>query len=126
MSDQLKVFETAGQMARFAAAQQAVVARNIANSDTPGYRAVATSSFVESMDTGPALELRTTRGSHIGSSPATPRLSEAFRSGGAAPNGNTVSIEEEMVAGAGVQHEHDRALAVYRHALTVLRLALGK
>lgn len=125
MLEQLKVFQTAGQMARFAATQQSVVARNIANADTPGYRAVATSPFSEIIDSAPALSLRMTRSGHIAPADAI-AAHNSFRTGEASPNGNTVSIEEEMVAGANIRREHEQALAIYRHALTVLRLALGR
>jgi septal ring-binding cell division protein DamX len=39
MFDRLEIFSLASAQARHAAARQAVVAQNIANSDTPGYRA---------------------------------------------------------------------------------------
>jgi flagellar basal-body rod protein FlgB len=42
------------------------------------------------------------------------------------PNGNSVSLEEEMVAAVDASREHNRALAVYRHGMTVLRTALGR
>jgi flagellar basal-body rod protein FlgB len=42
------------------------------------------------------------------------------------PNGNTVSLEEEMLQSAEVQREHDRALAIYKHGLTILRTVLAR
>lgn len=42
------------------------------------------------------------------------------------PNGNTVSLEVEMVASAEVQGAHDRALAIYGSGLNILRAGLGR
>ena len=39
----------------------------------------------------------------------------------AAPNGNSVSIETEMLKGVEAQRQHSRALAIYKSALGVLR-----
>ena len=39
MFEGLEIFQLAGGVARHAASRQAVVAQNIANADTPGYRA---------------------------------------------------------------------------------------
>ena len=42
------------------------------------------------------------------------------------PNGNTVSLEDEMVKAADVRHQHELALAVYSSALNILRTSLGR
>jgi flagellar basal-body rod protein FlgB len=47
MFDRLEIFSLASAQARHAAARQAVVAQNIANSDTPGYRARDIGDFAD-------------------------------------------------------------------------------
>ena len=47
MFEGLEIFQLAGATARHAAARQAVVAQNIANADTPGYRARDVADFAE-------------------------------------------------------------------------------
>ena len=42
------------------------------------------------------------------------------------PNGNSVSVEEEMLAAVEVQREHSQALAIYRHAMGIIRTSLGR
>jgi flagellar basal-body rod protein FlgB len=42
------------------------------------------------------------------------------------PNGNSVSLETEMVKAADTQREHDLALAVYGKSLDILRASLGR
>lgn len=126
MFENIGLFQTAGAMARHAAARQAVTTRNIANADTPGFRAQSIASFSETYRAGPGDAMRATRPGHlhVGGMAATarPKFSDAEPS----PNGNSVSLELEMVAAVENQREHDRALAIYKHGLTVLRTALGR
>jgi flagellar basal-body rod protein FlgB len=48
-----------------------------------------------------------------------------LRPGAASPNGNNVSLEQEMFAAAEANGDHDRALAVYRSAMTILRTSVS-
>ena len=40
--------------------------------------------------------------------------------------GPTVSIEEEMLKAVEVTRQHDRALAIYKSSLSILRSSLGR
>jgi flagellar basal-body rod protein FlgB len=127
MFKNLELFQVSSQMARHAGSRQAVVATNIANADTPGYQARMIPSFVDSyraMETG---QMRATRSGHIGagSNPAAIAPIETAVSE-PSPNGNTVSIETEMLNAVNVEREHSRALAIYKHALTIMRTSLGR
>jgi flagellar basal-body rod protein FlgB len=42
------------------------------------------------------------------------------------PNGNTVSLETEMVRAVEVKQQHDMALAVYRTVSDIVRTSLGR
>lgn len=120
MYDTLSLFRVAGAMARHAGERQAVVARNMANADTPGYRAQATTPFSEVYrPEGEAL--RATRTGHMALEPGRGPGGRDALASEPSPNGNSVSIEMEMIAAAGIEREQSRALAVYRHGLTVLR-----
>jgi flagellar basal-body rod protein FlgB len=46
--------------------------------------------------------------------------------GSGAPNGNTVSLEQEMVKTANIRQDHEMALAIYRNTNDILRASLGK
>lgn len=129
MYQSLDLFQTAAQMARHAGARQAMTARNVANVDTPGYVARQIAPFSESYQADPSTRLRATRPGHIGMEPsASSQLTHltALSQSEPAPNGNAVSIEEEMLNAVAISREHDRALAIYRHSMTVLRTALGR
>lgn len=126
MYQSLELFQTAGAMASHAGARQAVVTRNIAHADTPGYRAQQIAPFRDVYNTGPAAELRQTRAGHLTTGSAQTAARPVATNGEASPNGNTVSLEEEMFASVAAAREHNRALAIYRHGMTVLRTALGR
>ena len=123
MYENLALLRTADQMARHAGARQALVARNMANSDTPGYRASTIAPFAEAYE-GRDRAMRATRAGHLGFGTDVPAPVEEV-GGEASPNGNTVSLEMEMIQAASVEREHTRALAVYRHTLTVLRTVIS-
>ncbi|WP_234990127.1 flagellar basal body protein [Roseivivax lentus] len=113
-------------MAEHAGRAQAATAQNLANADTPGYRAIAMPDFEAALAGARGFELRATRPAHLfGQSPGRP-ADYLVRDTAVDPNGNSVSIETEMVAAASAKGAHDRALAIYRSGLSILRASLGR
>jgi flagellar basal-body rod protein FlgB len=97
----------------------------IAHADTPGYKAQDVTSFATIWQDG-GDPMRATRPGHI-AEPARAAAARAFASGGAeAPNGNSVSLEKEMVKMAGARQDHEMALAIYRSTSEVIRASLGR
>ncbi len=124
MFQNLDVFRTAMAMARHAGVKQAFSAQNIANADTPGYRARDLPEFRDTMRES-LMGQRATRENHLNGS-TTRTLDFSERRDALDPNGNTVSLEQEMVSAVGAQRQHDRALAIYRNNLNILRTSLGR
>ena len=125
MFEKLQLTSMANAMAERAGARMGVVAQNIANADTPGYKAMDLPSFAETyQDSGPAM--RATRAGHLtaDNQAAEPILRRA--KGGGAPNGNTVSLEQEMVKTATIRQDHDMALAISRNTSAIIRATLGR
>lgn len=121
------ILQSAMDMARHAGARQAVTAANLANADTPGYRARAIAPFSETYHAAPAAEMRQTRPGHLAATPAASNAAQArFSEAEPAPNGNTVSVEQEMLSSVEIEREHNRALTIYQHAMEVLRLSIGR
>ncbi|WP_127113138.1 FlgB family protein [Shimia sediminis] len=129
MFQDLDVFKVSHAMATHAANRQAIVARNIANADTPGYAARDLPSFQEQFSKARATSdtsMRATRQGHLATSAGE---QVELRTNGAAlgaPNGNSVSLEEEMLKAVDIKRQHDRALTIYKSALGVLRTSLGR
>ncbi|MEL6464881.1 MAG: FlgB family protein [Pseudomonadota bacterium] len=129
MFQNLAVFETAHAMAMHAGQRQAVISQNVANADTPGYAARDIPAFTDvyAPAAGNAFSQRATRGAHLHGAmmanfPATIQEDKSF----AAPDGNSVSLETEMLRATDAKRQHDRSLAIYRSALTILRSSLGR
>ena len=124
MFEKLQITAMAQSMAAHAGDRMGLVARNVANADTPGYRALDLPDFAQVYDGG-GMALRATRPGHLAG--ATGGQAQAFATtAGAAPNGNSVSIEAEMVKAAGARQEHEMALAIYRSASGIVRASLGR
>ncbi len=126
MFENISLFQTAGAMAQHAAARQAVTTRNIANADTPGFRAQTLAAFADTYRADDGGAMRATRPGHMHAAAMIAAARPEFSDGEPSPNGNSVSLEQEMVAAVENQREHDRALAIYKHGLSVLRTALGR
>lgn len=127
MYQSLDLFQTAMAMARHAGAGQAAVARNIANADTPGFRAQQITPFHAAYDAHATSTQRVTRAGHMARDSTVQNFTQIKGGGGEpAPNGNAVSLEEELLNSVAVSREHNRALTIYRHTMTVLRDSLGK
>ena len=119
----LNVLSLASALAHHASARQQVISENVANADTPGYRARDIEPFGAFLDGGPGFEAKRTRPEHVafgaGVQGFEPGLSAAF--GAETPNGNSVSLEDQMMRGAEVQQEHGLAIGVYSKSLAILR-----
>lgn len=125
MFQSLAVFEMAHAMATHAGHRQAVVAENVAHADTPGYRARDLPAFADSYHSARAGRKATREGHLFGQSGnALPATVEDRAP--ATANGNTVSLEAEMLKAVEVDRQHNRALAIYRSSLTILRSSIGR
>ena len=119
MFKSLELFRMAQGLAQHAAARQSAVARNLANVDTPGYRQRDIPDFAEAWRAAGREGLG-------GSGPFSPLREQAVRGARPDPNGNTVSLEGEMLKSAQIRQQHEMAMAVYKSALSQLRSTLGR
>lgn len=124
MFETLEITRMAQALAARSGARLALIAENVANADTPGYRARDLPRFADSY-AGTGLNLRTTRPGHQAGPMSAPLAAEVV-AGSASPDGNTVSLEAEMVRAATARQDHAMALAVYRAASDIVRSALGR
>jgi flagellar basal-body rod protein FlgB len=122
----LDILRMAHGLAKHASGRQDAVARNIANADTPGYRAHDLVPFSELYESGGPERMRATRASHLDADTAPDRTALIEIAGEASPNGNTVSLEAEMMRSADVRHQHDLATSIYKSSLDILRTSLGR
>lgn len=125
MFEKLELTRMAQDLAAHAGARLGVISRNTANADTPGYKAQDIPDFAEVYD-GAGMKMRATRPGHLEGEVAMSAL-VPFASGGAeSPNGNSVSLEMELVKSTQARTEHEMALAIYRSTSEVIRASLGR
>ena len=118
MFKDLNVLQLAGAKARHAAARQGVIAENVANANTPGFKAKDIESFQD------VFARDRTGGAGGISSSTTYRIEESSAPGAASPNGNTVSLEDQVWRSAEAARDHDTAVTIYSKAVSLLRAAL--
>ena len=122
-----ELMRMAQDLARHAGARQSQIARNIANADTPGYRARDLESFADVMRPGPgAIGLRQSRPLHLPPGGQDGPYRTMPVPGRPSPNGNTVSLEDEMVRATRAKSDHTLALTVYSSSMNILRTAMGR
>lgn len=127
MFEELSVVKMASAMARHATARHRVISENVANADTPGYKARDVKGFAEYVKE--PFTARATLPGHVTQSgfQTAALRPEVFidTSSQASGNGNSVSIESEIVKSAAAQGQHAMASAIYSKARDLLRLSLG-
>lgn len=123
----LTILNTASAMVAHAVERHNVIARNIAHADTPGYRTQDLKDFADSYREVKSSGLRATRDDHaFGVHHGLDLSAEVLRDTPVAPNGNSVSLEHEMIRMAENRHQHELALSVYKSSMSILRTSLGR
>ena len=107
--------------------RQRVLAENVANADTPNYRArdLAPPNFEHALQTA-SLSLATTDRNHIGGGSGSQFADAGDLHYEMRPRGNAVSHEDEMLKLAGNQMDYDAVASLYTHSLALIKTAVGK
>lgn len=110
--------------------RQRLLAENVANADTPGYRPhdLAPLDFGRQVQqAGGQLQLALTSPSHLATSSGTGGFAKA-RDGKfeIRPSGNAVNLEDEMMKVAANQMDHQAAISLYSRSMGLIRTAIGK
>lgn len=114
MFSDIKLLQNAGALARYSAARQEVIAKNIANADTPGFKAKDLEPFADFYARN-----------HEGPAQRSGPPKTVTINGHASPNGNSVSLEEQMWRAGSTARQHDTAVTLYAKAINLLRISLG-
>lgn len=132
MFQNLEIFQMAHAMAGHAGRLQVVAAQNMANADTPGYKTQTLTPFKDTLNLGGgSAAQRATRAGHlngISHDGAVLSAGQITRDENAKsePNGNSVAIEDEILRAVDAKRQHDRALAIYRSSLNIIRTSIGR
>ncbi|WP_150525586.1 flagellar basal body rod protein FlgB [Roseibium sediminis] len=111
--------------------RQGVLAENVANADTPSYRAREVKQFDFADHVGLAqagLQTSVTKVGHISGSLSAPAAGEAEKRDmfEITPSGNNVVLEEQMMKVTQNQMDYQAATTLYSRGLGLIRTALSK
>jgi len=110
----LDILRMAQSFAAHAATRQQAIAQNVANADTPGYRSLDAVPFADYW--------RAQQSGDSGRSLIQPDAHPATVS----PDGNTVSIENEMMRAVSARQQHEMALGIYSMTRDLMRASIGR
>ena len=106
--------------------RQRLLAENVSNSDTQGYRPrdLAPLRFDKTSPTLASIGLQRTESGHL----ASTSQSQASQSGGydIRPSGIAVNLEDEMIKVAANQMDYQAATTLYTKSLGLIKIAIGK
>jgi flagellar basal-body rod protein FlgB len=110
-------------------ARQKVLAENVSNADTPGFRPRDLTAFtVQTPADGSAkasVGVERTDPMHLASTGGSSEGEKAARRFETRPSGNAVSLDDEMLKVAENQSEYQLATTLYQKSLAMLRQAAG-
>ena len=137
--DRIPVIGMLVRRMEFLGARQRVIAQNVANADTPGYKArdLAPDSFARHVAAQPgssassaAAGLTVTAPGHLTGTvaPSSSGNARATRADDfeTTPSGNAVVLEEEMARLAETKMDYDTITGIYRKQVSMLKTALGR
>ena len=110
--------------------RQDLLSQNVANSDTPGYTArdLKALNFEDAMKSATSGgSMMTTNARHIAMSPTTSSSFDDMAAPDveANPNGNSVSLEMEMIKVSDTQAQFQAASNLYAKAMSMMKTAIG-
>ena len=124
MLENIQILKMASAMARYAAERHQQLSQNIANADTNHYRAKDLEPFAD------AYARFESASRYEGSNAASTKSNQPFARlvdipGAETPNGNNVSLEDQLMRTVQAQADHETATVVYKKTIDMLRLTLN-
>ncbi len=137
MLEGIELFKLSTQRMRYLSDRQALINRNVANADTPGYRAQDLATFQANSPllrqgggagAQPQLAVAQTNAAHLGfgASGTTNAMLDRHAHGyDEKLDFNNVSVEEQMVKANDVANAYDLATTAYKKSMSLLRISIG-
>ena len=123
----MSFFNLATRRMNWLGARQEVIAQNVANANTPGFKAQAVSSFADVMRGAGGTMLRTTSSKHIGGLGGSAgdgiRKLDDETAYEQSLDGNTVALGQQTVNAAETSENYRLAAQLYRKGHELLTLA---
>ncbi|WP_201859690.1 flagellar basal body rod protein FlgB [Microvirga soli] len=107
MTAPVYLFDLASRQAQWLATRQTTISGNVANANTPGYRARDVEPFADVLDKT-KLVMAATNNGHIGMSPSHAEATKVKKSESwdTVYSKNSVSLEQELIKAGEVNRQH--------------------
>ena len=125
MLNDINILRLASAFARHASDRHQLIAQNVANADANDYKAKDLEPFADAYKRHSTDVLAGGERMGVGNEPPW-RTQTIHSTGTASPNGNTVSIEDQMMRSVEAQQDFEAATAIYRKTIEILRASLGR
>lgn len=127
----LPIFSALKNRMQWHQTRQTLLAENVANAETPGYRGRDLTPFSiadSARRTGTSVTTLATNAKHfsVGTDPARSMGARTMNSFEIMPEGNGVTLEEEMMKVTTNQMDYQAATTLYSRSMRIIKIALGK
>ena len=120
------LFALAERRLAWAEQRQGVLAANIANANTPSYQARDLQPFADTLSRFTGLQPARTHPNHLGGGAAGTARTVVPPASARAPDGNTVSLDEQLTKVADTENTQSLVTTLYRKYMAMFGQALGK
>jgi flagellar basal-body rod protein FlgB len=126
-ANHIGLFDLAEQRLNWANQRQAVLAENIANVNTPGYKPHDIQAFATALAQVQTVAPERTQPNHLAGTTAPTAANEVVdRTHMHSADGNAVSLDEQLVKLADTETTHSMVTSIYRAYLGMFNTALGR
>nr|WP_316652333.1 flagellar basal body rod protein FlgB [uncultured Gellertiella sp.] len=132
MTQPIQLFALASRQAEWLSVRQEVVATNIANANTPKYRARDVTPFDAVLDKNSSFHLARTNPAHLSASPdgvsddVEVKEAALVNDIGVQESGNTVGLAEEMTKTGDIKREYDLNAALVKSFHRMMLMTVRK
>jgi flagellar basal-body rod protein FlgB len=120
------LFDLARDRLAWAERRQAVLAQNIANASTPGFRPRDVVPFADTLAHASVAEPRRTQPNHLIGTQAAEGQTILQQPKSRAPDGNAVSLDEQLTKVADTETAQALTTTIYQKYMALFAMALGK
>jgi flagellar basal-body rod protein FlgB len=130
---QLPIFSALAEKMRWHQTRQSLLAENVANAETPGFRgrdlkAFDNSDRMRSLAMAP-VAAQPASASHIAISSLMPGdgfISRSLNNFEITPEGNGITLEDEMMKVTANQMDYQAVTSLYTRSMKIIKVALGR
>lgn len=138
MTTDIALFKAIGSKMNFLNQRQRIIAQNVSNSDTPGYRPQdlvpvnfdrVLKDITQTKGRGvQQVSIQGTRAGHVGGSGdiADPKSAKQRETYEVAPAGNSVIIEEQLIKAGATVMDYNLMTNLYQKNVGMIQTALGR